>query len=172
MSKHLSLSLLLSACTACHPLSPSASAGKEPLSPLTPDSTLFRNRAGRLFMRLPYVQTHEDISQDPPYSFWQEVWSQDQQRLLDLEQVLDVATFRPMLGTGNYWADKRYIYTAPYFDQPGQKPFFILGRRQQVHFLADPDSVYVHGFYYYRGAFVRREYAPRHAPRHFTTQLP
>lgn len=157
---------------ACQPLSPYASTNNEPLTPLRPDSTLFRSKTGRLFVRLPFRQTHEDCSHDPPYEFWDCLWSQDHQRVLDLQQVVDAASFRPVRGTHNYWVDKHYVYTAPYFDVPGQKPFFILGRVGTVRFLSDPDSAYAHGTYYYKGAFVWRELAPRRAPSHFNPHLP
>lgn len=171
MSKTCPLLLVAVILSACQPLSPYASNEKEALTPLSADSTLFRGQAGQLFMRLPFRQTHPDISQDPPYTFWDIIWSQDQQRILALQKVLHVATFRPVPGTSNYWADKRYIYTAPWFDQPGQMPFFILGRVSQVRFLSDPDSAYAHGTYYYKGAFVWRERAPTHPPHRFTTLL-
>lgn len=157
---------------ACQPLSPYASTDNESLTPLRPDSALFRSEAGHLFLRLPFRQTHEDRRYDPPYTFWDCLWSQDQQHQLALQQVVDVTTFRPVPGTHNYWVDKHYVYTAPYFDEPGQKPLFILGRVGSVHFLADPDSAYAHGTYYYKGAFVWRERAPRRAPAHFNTHLP
>lgn len=125
------------------------------------DSALFRDAAGRLFLRLPYRYVHEDTSQDPAYDFNACVYVEPAQACLPLGQVLDVATFRRVAHTANYWQDKHNLYADPWVPYPAQPFFFRLGRVGQVRLLADPDFARSHGRLYYRGVHVPGDTVPR-----------
>lgn len=123
-------------------------------------SVLFRDPAGRVYIRLPYRYVHEDISQDPRYDYVDRVYF-DGDSGVSLNQGLHVPSFRRVPGTANYWQDRRFIYTDPWVPYPGQQFFFALGRRGVVRFLHDPDFARVPGGLYYRGVHVPGDTVPR-----------
>lgn len=127
------------------------------------DSTLFRDPAGRVYIRLPYRYVHEDISQDPPYNYEGFVYFNgvNGDSGVSLNQGIDIPTFRRIPGTSNYWQDRHFIYTDPWVPYPGQYFFFALGRRGAVRFLADPEFVYSAGNLWYRGVHVPGDTVPR-----------
>ena len=147
----IGLLLLALALPACHTPSPYASFGRMPLTPIRPDSALFTSTDGRLFLRLPFREVHEDTSHDPPYDFFEYMYRFDDREYHLLAEVLDVPTFRRVPGTSNYWMDKRAVYTDPCLSLPGQQYFFELGPVGQVRFSADPDTAFVGSYGWYRG---------------------
>jgi hypothetical protein len=124
------------------------------------DSVLFRDPAGKIYIRLPYRYVHEDIRQDPPYSYVDLVAVAGDRRI-SLNQGVDIASFRRVPGTANYWQDRHFIYTDPWVPYPGQPFFRALGRRQAVHFLRDPDFVRLSDGLYYRGVHVPGDTVPK-----------
>ncbi|RSK23965.1 hypothetical protein [Hymenobacter metallilatus] len=124
------------------------------------DSTLFCDPTGRVFIRLPYREVHEDISQDLPYNYEQTVYF-DWLSPVSLKKGLDIATFRRVPGTSNYWQDRHFIYTDPYVSYPGQRYFFSLGRRREVRLLPNPEFAYSAGSLYYRGVHVPGDTVPK-----------
>ncbi|WP_044000382.1 hypothetical protein [Hymenobacter swuensis] len=124
------------------------------------DSTLFRDPTGRVFIRLPYREVHEDISQDPPYNYEEFVYF-DWLSPVSLKKGVDIATFRRVPGTSNYWQDRHFIYTDPWVPYPGQRYFFSLGRRREVRFLPNPEFARVAGTLFYRGVHVPGDTVPR-----------
>jgi hypothetical protein len=124
------------------------------------DSVLFRDPAGKLYIRLPYRYVHRDISQDPRYSYIDLV-TVDSDLPKSLNQVVHSASFRRVPGTTNYWQDHRFIYTDPWVPYPGQPFFRTLGRRRAVHFLRDPDFVRTSDGLFYRGVHVPGDTVPK-----------
>jgi len=156
---------LLLGLAACHGAQPQ----QQPLAPAytvvftkhLKDSVLFRDAAGRLYLRLPYRYVHEDTSQDPPYDFNDCVYVEAAQACRPLDQVLDVATFGRVPRTANYWQDRHSLYADPWVPYPAQPFFLRLGRRGQVRLLANPDFARSHGRLYYRGVHVPGDTVPR-----------
>jgi hypothetical protein len=124
------------------------------------DSVLFRDPAGKRYIRLPYRYVHEDISQDPRYSYVDLVTVEGDHQL-SLNQAIDVASFRRVPGTANYWQDRHFIYTDPWVPYPSQPFFRALGRRRAVHFLRDSDFVRLSDGLYYRGVHVPGDTVPK-----------
>lgn len=123
------------------------------------DSLLFKSRTGELFIRLPYVEVHEDISNDPKYNFQEcvfVVWDS----CTSLNIVLDTTTFRRVKNTSNYYVDKQFIYTDPWISYPGTRYFTVLGRPDAVSFLKDPEFARVGKTLYYRGLHVPGDTIP------------
>jgi hypothetical protein len=156
---------LLLGLGACHGAAPAAGPAPAGYTLVRtwhlPDSVLFRDAAGHLCLRLPYRYVHEDMSQDPPYNFQDCVAGVRADECLPLGQVLDLATFRRVSRTANYWQDKRNFYADPWVPYPGQYFFVRLGRRGQVRLLADPDFARCRGRLYYRGVHVPGDTVPR-----------
>lgn len=124
------------------------------------DSALFRDPAGRVYIRLPYRYVHEDISQDPLFNYEELVYFNGDSGV-SLNHGLDIPTFRRVSGTSNYWQDRHFIYTDPWLPYPGQHFFFALGRRGQVHFLPDPEFARIGGNLWYRGVHVPGDSVPK-----------
>jgi hypothetical protein len=145
-------------CTCCESDQARFEHSLKPVGVL--DSVLFRDPAGKLYIRLPYRYVHEDISQDPRYSYIDLV-TVDGDLPRDLNQVVHSASFRRVPGTTNYWQDHRFVYTDPWIPYPGQPFFRTLGRRRAVHFLPDPDFVRISDGLYYRGVHVPGDTVPK-----------
>jgi hypothetical protein len=145
-------------CTGCESDQARFEHSLKPVGVL--DSVLFRDPAGKLYIRLPYRYVHEDISQDPRYSYIDLV-TVDGDLPRDLNQVVHSASFRRVPGTTNYWQDHRFVYTDPWIPYPGQPFFRVLGRRRAVHFLRDPDFVRISGYLFYRGVHVPGDTVPK-----------
>jgi hypothetical protein len=64
------LLLLVGSLAACQTPSPYTSYRGLPLTPLRADSALFTTADGRVFLRLPYHEIHENVAHDPPYWFF------------------------------------------------------------------------------------------------------
>lgn len=145
-------------CTCCESPATRFEHSLRPVGLL--DSVLFRDPAGQLYIRLPYRYVHADRSQDPPYSYIDLVTA-DGDLPQSLNQVVNIASFRRVPGTLNYWQDRRFIYTYPWVPYPGQPFFRTLGRRRAVRFLRDPDFVSTPDGLYYRGVHVPGDTLPR-----------
>jgi hypothetical protein len=123
------------------------------------DSLLFKSRTGELFIRLPYVEVHREISNDPKYNFQEcvfVVWDS----CTSLNNVVDTTTFRRVKNTSNYYVDKHFIYTDPWISYPGTRYFTVLGWPDAVSFLKDPEFARVGKTLYYRGLHVPGDTIP------------
>jgi hypothetical protein len=144
-------------CTCCESPATRLEQSLQPIGVM--DSVLFRDPAGKLYIRLPYRYVHADISQDPRYSYVDLV-TVDGDLPRNLNQVVDSVSFRRVPNTANYWQDRRFIYTDPWVPYPGQPFFRTMGRRRAVHFLRDSDFVRTPEGLYYRGVHIPGDTIP------------